>query len=152
MAISNELIELIKEKSTLKIVSSQNKDGEINAVPKGSLEVTGENELTYVEILESSNSYKNIVYSIWFDKPVSVTIVGDNKETYILHGRVQRVLTCGREFENYYKKYKDARGFDIAAAVKLDIKSVRKLDLSKLIDDQKQEHPFFSHYDSLALV
>ena len=149
MAISQALKELIADKETLKIVSNQNADGIINSTPKGSLEVTGENELTYVEILESSRSYKNSVYSIWFDKPVSVLIIGKNRETWLLQGKIQRILTCGSAFEEYYRCYKK-RDFDIAAAVRIDVTEIRELKLSDLIAKQKEEHPFFSHYDSLS--
>ncbi|MBE5916166.1 MAG: hypothetical protein E7273_04915 [Pseudobutyrivibrio ruminis] len=152
MALNEVIKELISDKESLKIVASQNKEGVINAVPKGSVEVTGNNEITYVEILESGNSYKNIVYSIWFNKPVSITIIGKNKETYLLSGHVQRVLTCGTEYENYYRKYKETKGFDIAAAVKIDIDSVLDLNINELIDKQRKEHPFYIHYDSIVAV
>ena len=153
MAILNEeLIGLIGNKNSIKIVSSLDKEGVINSAPKGSLEISADNELTYVEVLESSKSYSNIVYSIWFDKAVSVLVVGENREAYLIHGHVKKILACGREYEEYYRRYQEARGFDIAAAVKLSVDDVQDLNLAKGIERQKKEHPFFSHYDSLAVV
>lgn len=149
--INEELKNLIADKNSLKIVSNQNREGLINSAPKGSLEVSGEDEITYVEILESSSSYRNTVYSIWFDKEVTVLVVGEQKETYLLHTKVKKILTCGTEFEEYYRKYKDLRGFDIAGVVKLTVENVKDLNLAKLIELQKEEHPFFSHYDSRAI-
>ena len=149
--LNEELKSLIENKNSIKVVSTQDKEGVINSAPKGSLQISADDELTYVEILESSKSYSNIVYSIWFDKKVSVLVVGENKETYLIHGHVKKILTCGREYEEYYRKYQEARGFDIAAAVKLTVEDVQDLNLAKGIEKQKKEHPFFSHYDSLAV-
>lgn len=149
--ISEELRKLIESKESLKIVSTQNREGIINSAPKGSLEISGEGELTYVEVLESSSSYRNVIYSIWFDKEVSVLVIGENKETYLIHGLVKKVLTSGREYESYYRRWKEARGFDIAAVVRLTVKEVKDLNLSKGIARQKEEHPFFQHYDSIAI-
>ena len=149
--LNEELKSLIENKNSIKVVSTQDKEGVINSAPKGSLQISADDELTYVEILESSKSYSNVVYSIWFDKKVSVLVVGENKETYLIHGHVKKILTCGREYEEYYRKYQEARGFDIAAAVKLTVEDVQDLNLAKGIEKQKKEHPFFSHYDSLAV-
>lgn len=150
--INEELKKLIEDKNTIKVVSSQNREGIINSAPKGSLEISGDNELTYVEVLESSKSYRNIVYSIWYDKKVSVLVVGADRETYLIHGHVKKILTCGSEYEEYYKRYQEARGFDIAAAVKLEIETVDNLNLAEKIKKQKEEHPFFTHYDSISIA
>jgi general stress protein 26 len=149
--LNEELKNLIENKNSIKVVSTQDKEGVINSAPKGSLQISADDELTYVEVLESSKSYSNVVYSIWFDKKVSVLVVGENKEAYLIHGHVKKILTCGREYEEYYRKYQEARGFDIAAAVKLTVEDVKDLNLAKGIEKQKTEHPFFSHYDSLAV-
>ena len=151
MSINNKLKALFEDKETIKIVSNQGEDGVINSTPKGSLEITGEEELSYVEILESSRSYKNSVYSIWFDKPVSVLIIGKNRETFLLTASIERIHTCGELFEKYYSRYKEIRGFDIAGVVRLKITEIRELDLTALIEQQKVEHPFFVHYDSIAI-
>ena len=150
--INEELKRLIEDRESIKVVSSLNREGIINSAPKGSLEISGEDELTYVEILESSKSYRNIVYSIWFDKIISVLIVGKDRETYQIHGSVKKILTCGAEYEEYYKKYQNARGFDIAAVVKIKIQDINDLNLAKGIEKQKKEHPFFSHYDSISIA
>ena len=149
--INEELKSLIENKNSIKVVSSQDRNGEINSAPKGSLQISADNELTYVEVLESSKSYSNAVYSIWFDKNVSVLVIGEDKESFLIHGRIKKILTCGREYEEYYSKYQEAKGFDIAAVVKIKAEDVLDLNLAKGIERQKKEHPFFSHYDSLAV-
>ena len=106
--LNEELKNLIENKNSIKVVSTQDKEGVINSAPKGSLQISADDELTYVEVLESSKSYSNVVYSIWFDKKVSVLVVGENKEAYLIHGHVKKILTCGREYEEYYRKYQEA--------------------------------------------
>lgn len=149
--ISEEVKKIIQNKNSIKVVSSQDKEGVINSAPKGSLQVSEDDELTYVEVLESSKSYSNAVYSIWFDKKISVLVVGEDRESYLIHGHVKKILTCGREYEEYYRKYQEAKGFDIAGVVKISVEDVQDLNLAKAIERQKKEHPFFSHYDSLAV-
>ena len=150
--INEELRRLIEDRESIKVVSSINREGIINSAPKGSLEISGKDELTYVEILESSKSYRNIVYSIWFDKKISILIVGKDRESYQIQGSVKKILTCGTEYEEYYRKYQGARGFDIAAVVKIKIEDINDLNLVKGIEKQKKEHPFFSHYDSISIA
>ena len=57
-----------------------------------------------------------------------------------------------RQNPQAYKKYQEARGFDIAAAVRIVADDVIDLNLAKAIEKQKAEHPFFSHYDSIAVT
>ena len=149
--INEELKKLIENKNSIKVVSTQDKEGVINSAPKGSLQISSDDELTYVEVLEASKSYSNAVYSIWFDKKVSVLVIGEDKESYLIHGSIKRILTCGQEYEEYYRKYQEAKGFDIAAVVKISVEDIHDLNLAKGIERQKKEHPFFSHYDSLAV-
>ena len=55
--------------------------------------------LKYIELFESSQSYKNVTGSIRYDKKVSIAVYGENKESYAIIGKPQRINIAGREYE-----------------------------------------------------
>ncbi|MCL1967157.1 MAG: hypothetical protein FWF67_04680 [Fibromonadales bacterium] len=143
--------DIVADSGSLKIVSTLNENGTIHSAPKGSLKVNEAGQLEYVEVLESSSSYKNVVRSLWFDKKVTVLVIGVDKRSYEITGNIKRILTSGRHFENAYKAILEKRGFGIAAVIQIDVESVADLDISKGIERQKREHFFFTHLDRLAV-
>lgn len=53
---------------------------------KDSLKVLDDGTLAFYELLETSQTQKNLVYSIWFNKYVSVTVVTKDGRSYQLKG------------------------------------------------------------------
>ncbi len=84
-------------------------------------------ELQYAELFEASRSYRNVTASLWFDKKVSVLILGPNREAYEVRGSVRRILIAGRKFEQVYRKLREEKGFDIAAVVTITPEEVEDL-------------------------
>jgi len=142
---------IVADSGSLKIVSTLNENGSIHSVPKGTLKVNASGQLEYAEVLESSSSYKNVVRSLWFDKKVTVLVIGADKRSYEITGNIKRILTCGRYFEDAYKAFLEKRGHGIAAVIQIDIESVINSDISKRFERQEQEHFFFTHLDRLAV-
>jgi len=142
---------IVADSGSLKIVSTLNENGSIHSAPKGSLKVNAAGQLEYVEVLESSSSYKNVVRSLWFDKKVTVLVIGAEKRSYEITGNIKRILTSGRYFENSYNAILEKIGHGIAAVIQIDIESVNDFDISKRIERQEREHFFFTHLDRLAV-
>jgi len=142
---------IVADPGSLKIVSALNENGTIHSAPKGSLKVNAAGQLEYIEVLESSSSYKNVIRSLWFDKKVSVLVIGADKRSYEITGNVKRILTAGRYFENAYSTILEKRGHGIAAVIQIDIESITDFDISKRIERQEREHFFFTHLDRFAV-
>jgi hypothetical protein len=139
------------DSGSLKIVSTLNENGTIHSTPKGTLTVNASGQLEYTEVLESSSSYKNVVRSLWFDKKVTVLVIGIDRRAYEITGNIKRILTAGRYFENTYNAFLEKRGHGIAAVVQINVESIIDLDISKGIERQEREHFFFTHLDRLAV-
>jgi hypothetical protein len=135
----------------VKVVSTLNENGTIHSAPKGTLTVNAAGQLEYLEVLESSASYKNTVRSLWFDKKVTVLIVGSDRKAFEIVGTVKRILVAGQQYEDAYNAFLERKGFGIAAIIQIDIDSVTDLDISIGIERQKREHFFFTHLDRLAV-
>jgi len=150
-----ELLQRVRDtvanSGSLKIVSTLNENGTIHSAPKGTLKVNASGQFEYTEVLESSSSYKNVVRSLWFDKKVTVLVIGIDKRSYEIVGNIKRILTAGRYFEDAYKAFLEKRGRGIAAVIQIDVESVTDLDISKGIERQEREHFFFTHLDRLAV-
>lgn len=151
----DELLRQVKDAASdagsLKIVSALNGDGTIHSAPKGTLTVNAAGQLEYLEVLESSASYKNVVRSLWFDKKVTVLVIGSDRKAYEIVGTVRRILTAGRQYEDAYKTFLEKRGHGIAAVIQIDIESVSDMAVSNGMERQEREHFFFTHLDRLAV-
>jgi len=151
----NELLkqvqDIVADSGSLKIVSTLNENGTIHSAPKGTLKVNASWQLEYIEVLESSSSYKNVVRSLWFDKKVTVLVIGTDKRSYEIIGNIKRILTAGRHFEDAYKAFLEKRGHGIAAVIQIDVESITDLDISKGIERQEREHFFFTHLDRFTV-
>jgi len=143
--------DVVADPNSVKVVSALNDDGTIHSAPKGTLTVNAAGQLEYWEVLESSASYRNVVRCIWFDKKVTVLVIGSDKKTFEIVGTVKRILTAGRQFEDAYNAFLERRGRGIAAIIQIDIESITDLAISRGIERQEREHFFFTHLDRLAV-
>jgi len=143
--------DVVADPNSLKVVSTLNGDGTIHSAPKGTLTVNAAGQLEYLEVLEASRSYQNTVRCIWFDKKVTVLVIGSDKKAFEIVGTVRRILTAGRQFEDAYNTFLERRGRGISAVIQIDIESITDLDIAKGIERQEREHFFFTHLDRLAV-
>lgn len=80
ITINNEIRELLRDKQTLKVLASVDKTGKPHVAFKGSIDVDEDGNLYYLEVLESSQTNKNLTNSIWFDKYVAINILVPTKK------------------------------------------------------------------------
>ncbi|WP_054749851.1 pyridoxamine 5'-phosphate oxidase family protein [Ruminiclostridium josui] len=104
ITINNEIRELLRDKQTLKVLASVDKTGKPHVAFKGSIDVDEDGNLYYLEVLESSQTNKNLTNSIWFDKYVAINIFGANKKSYQIKGIPVKLHISGPLFEEKYKQ------------------------------------------------
>ena len=73
---------LLEEKETISVISAVGKNGNPISQVGRKLTMWGKGRIAYYEFLESSQMQKNLVYSIWFEKEVSLSLLGKNGEIY----------------------------------------------------------------------
>jgi hypothetical protein len=150
MKIDKELAALINNPATIKAVGTVSKIGIPHVVYKGSVCVNEEGKILLYELLESSRNGQNLVYSIWFDKKVVISILDEEKNSYEIIGHPERCITCGKEFEEVYKKLRKERGdIDLASIWFIEPEEVRNESFSVRKQEEETKYPIICHLDRL---
>jgi predicted pyridoxine 5'-phosphate oxidase superfamily flavin-nucleotide-binding protein len=147
-ALPAEVIELLKDRSTLKVLATTDAQGNPHAVTKGSLTVL-DGFLVYREALESSQTNANVLGSLWFDKRVAVLIVGNNGHAYQIKGSPHRYVINGPLFKQHYLEARDRHGLDsdIAGVWLIIPEEIRNETFSARKVEEDKKHPFLRHLD-----
>jgi len=151
--ITNELKEIIADKETLKSVTTVSKAGVPHTVYKGSLHLNEDDNIEFLELLEGSINNENLVYSIWFDKVVTVNILSKDKKSYEITGKVVRNITAGSQFEKVYNALRQQRGndADLGGIWQIEPVSVREETFAVRQAIQREELPILRHVDALLI-
>lgn len=149
--INDELAAIIAEKETSKVLATVGKEGIPHAVTKGSIRVNQDGNLEYWELLEGSQTNKNLVYSLWFDKKVAVTITAKDKRSFLIVGKPVKTIVAGRKFQEEYEKVqKIFADSELAAIWIIEPEQVKEETYAVRRKEETVIHPYYVHLDSLA--
>lgn len=151
--LPRELIELLKDPDSVKVLSTTDGEGAPHAVVKGSLTTLDERTLALAEGLDSSTSNKNLVRSIWFDRPVAVSVTKGGA-SYQVKGKPYRCLITGPVFKEFLRKARERRGpdADIAAVWIITPHEVRNESPGIRREEEELRRPFFNRHLDRASV
>ncbi len=143
---------LLAEDGTIASLATIDEHGVPQSVPAPFLLLDEAGRLVHLELLETSSTHRNLLGSIWFDRPVSVTLRGGNEEVLVISGRVYKALVSGQIFSRFYRKVRSQLGDADLAAVWL-IEPLQIRDETYQIRKAQEEtfHPFYSHLDRLVI-
>lgn len=149
--VNNKLAALLGKADTVKLLVTTDEKGPPHAVVKNSLQLAEKNQLIYLELLESSQTNKNMVRSIWFNRPVTVAVVGTDGSSYQISSKPVKAIVSGPLFRKYYEQIREKLG-------DVDLAAVWVLEPQKIVDQsfpvrRRQEEasrPYFKHLDRLA--
>jgi hypothetical protein len=149
--INKEIKEIINHKDTVKVLVTLNEDGLPHAVVKQSIRFSDEGKIVYLELLESSKSYKNFTRSLWFNQKVVISISGKNGKSYQIKGTPEKIIISGPIFEKYYINIREQLGdVDLAAVCIIDPEELKDESYAKRFSEQESRQPIFKHLDRLA--
>lgn len=149
MADINDIKEIINNPETLKVLATVGIDGVTHTSVKQSLHINEEGNIEYIELFESSQSYRNVTGSIWYDKKVSIAVYGKDKESYSIVGKPVKIHVAGRYFEKVYSEVLERLGFDTAAVVIIKPESVENQSPKEKFEEEDKNKPFFKHLDRI---
>jgi hypothetical protein len=109
--LPEELIELLKDPSTTKVVGTTDADGTPHLVFKGSLTTLDGESIVFAEGFEGTQSNKNLVRSIWFDGKVSINVT-KGLSSFQIKGRPYKYLITGSIFRTLLDRAREKRGPD----------------------------------------
>ncbi|TQI68529.1 hypothetical protein [Clostridium sp. KNHs216] len=151
--LSEEIRRALADPGTVRAVSTVGKDGDPHIAFKQSLRLRRDGNLEYDEGIETSQTNKNLVYSIWFGKTVSISLFTPDRRSYNIVGRPLRVLIAGREFRTHYTAAREERGdIDLAAVWVIEPVATCEQSFDKRRVEEEAAHPLLQHLDRLTVT
>jgi hypothetical protein len=140
---------LLADPATLKILATSDRSGRPHAVVAPSLHLA-DGWLVHLELLEGSRTQRDLVASLWFDRPVAITLKR-GEEALEVGGRVVKALVAGPEFRRQYEAVRaGAPDDDLAAVWLIEPLATHELTHEVARARQQVERPFLTHLDRLA--
>jgi len=134
-----------------RVLATTGPHGDPHAVLAPALEVDDAGRLLYLEPLEASRTQRDLVASIWFDRPVAVVVGDRDGTTWRIRGRVRKAHVAGPLFRDRYERLRAERpGADLAAVWEIEPLEVSDESYATLRARQDTERPFFKHLDQLT--
>jgi hypothetical protein len=150
--LSPELLEVLAHPATRKVIATLDEDGSPHAVPSPFLHARPDGLLVHFELLETSATNRNLLRGLWFDRKLSVTVVGPLGQTFVIKAVPVKAEISGPAF---------SRAFDTVRSVlgDADLSAVWLLRPHAIVDetyttrkrDEEQRYPFSIHLDRLLL-
>jgi hypothetical protein len=149
--ISEEIKEIINSSDTIKIVSAVGKNGNPHTAVSSKLKVYSDTRLAHYELLESSQLQKNLVYSIWFDKEIKISLVTKDGRNFLVTGKPYKALMAGREFQEEYVKTQEELGqaTDLSTVWIIDVLDISEETYEVAKAREEKEHPYLMHMDHI---
>lgn len=151
MALQEEIKKIIEDKESIVAVSAVGKSGNPYTEISKKLVSREDGRLAYYELLESSQLQKNLVFSLWFNKEISISVIAKDRKNYTITGKPYRAIIAGHEFEEQYVRAQEEFG------EKTDLSTVWLIDVTGFWEDtyeaakqrEEEEHPYLMHMDQI---
>jgi len=145
--IGEKARELLADRESKKALASVGRDGTPHVTYKGSLTVADGN-IQFYELIETSQTNKNLTYSLWFGKEVAINVV-NGKTSFLIRGVPVRAVVSGKEFEEAYSHIKNTFGADYDLSTVWIIKPthVSEETFSVRQAEEREKYPLIGHLD-----
>lgn len=149
--LTQEVKDAIADPESIKVLASVDRHGEVHVVAKGSISVTEDGQIRYWELLESSQTNKNVTYALWFSKNVAINIITKDRKSYQIKGIPKRCLVAGHEYEEAYvvAQQRNEKN-DLAAVYFIEPVKVQEESYLVRLAEENEKHPLYIHLDRLA--
>ncbi|MDR3299781.1 MAG: hypothetical protein LBU43_07220 [Candidatus Accumulibacter sp.] len=140
----------LQDSSSLKALASVDKNGNPHVVFKGSISLDEtERNLQYLEIVETSQTNRNLVYSIWFKKKVAINVLTADGKSWQIKGVPVKAHISGPEFERQYVKLQELMGADADLSTVWIIEPVEETGqtLQIRVAEERARYPLIGHLD-----
>jgi hypothetical protein len=150
--LNEDISRVLADPETIVALGTTGADGSVHVAFKGSFKIREDGNLEYDEVMESSLTNKNLVYSIWFGKTVSISILAGDRRSYHVLGKPVRALISGREFSERYGAVRKKLGdVDLSAVWIIEPVSAREQSFEKRRAEEEEAHPLLRHLDRLVV-
>jgi hypothetical protein len=159
LSLDANIISLINDTNTIKAVATTNKNGIVHVVFKDSVFINRDGQLDgnirFFELNETSQTNKNMIYSLWFKKLVSINILSltdSGPKSYQIKGIPVKAVICGREFEINYTMVRKRFGADadLSTIWVIEPQEIREETASVRRQAEITKYPLIGHLDRYA--
>ena len=98
---------VIEDKGSYKSVASVSKNGNIELTGYRYTGVDDNGNLLIYQLLQTSQSNRNLTYALWFNKEVTIHFSGSGSEEFTVRGIPVRNIVAGPFFEKKYIELND---------------------------------------------
>lgn len=148
----NLIATLLADQATQASIATLDEMGVPQSVPSPFLELDAAGRLVHLELLETSATQRNLLRSIWFERPVSVTLTHRDGCVLVVTGRVYKAYVSGALFSKYYCQVRSSLGdADLAAVWLIEAQQVRDETYRHRKIREEEIHPFHCHLDRLSI-
>ncbi len=154
--MSNELRQLIgtllEDSGTTSSIATLDENGVPLSMPSPFLRLDKQGRLVHLELLETSRTHRNLLRSIWFERPVSVTISHQNGRVLVITGTPCKAHVSGPLFSSYYSEVRSCLGdADLVAVWLIEPQRTDDETYRTRKEFEEARHPFHLHLDRLAV-
>jgi predicted pyridoxine 5'-phosphate oxidase superfamily flavin-nucleotide-binding protein len=149
--LNQEIKDAIADKDSIKVIATISQQGVPHVVAKGSITVTEDGQLRYWELLEGSQTNKNVAYALGADKTVAINVITKDRRSYQIKGIPRKSLVDGHEYEEAYVAARNRNPENDLAAVYY-IEPVEVIEESYAVrqKEEREKNPSYTHLDKLA--
>jgi predicted pyridoxine 5'-phosphate oxidase superfamily flavin-nucleotide-binding protein len=149
--LNPDIVALLEDRQTLKVLATVDGEGVPHAVVKGSLRANAQGNLQLLELIETSQSNRNLVRGLWFDQQVAVLIKGQDGRSFQIKGVPVKAHVSGPIFQKHYTEVRARLGdVDLAAVWIIRPDVVIDETPSVRAKEEQAAHPNFIHLDRLV--
>lgn len=144
------LIELLKSPGVQVALSTVSSNGVPTTGPGSECYVSERGTLLLREYLESSDTNRDLLHSLWFEKQVSVAVALGHTALH-LRGVPTHAHVAGPLFQQHYEAAleRDSNS-DLATVWEIRIDHLNDVSPARRLKEQAIRRPFFSHLDRLV--
>ncbi len=148
--ITKEVKEAFEDPATVKALATLDKEGIPYVVYKGSPHLNEKGQVEIYEILESSHTNSNLVYSIWFDKKAALNLLTPDRKSYQLRLKPVKSITSGHYFEQAYNSIRsNGKDIDLGAIWQFEIEDIKEETFAVRVKEEEEAYPILKHLDRL---
>jgi hypothetical protein len=149
--LAPEIIELLNAPDTVKVLATVDGQGNPHAVIKKSLHVADDGTIHCLEILETSNTARNVTSALWFERRVAILLFGKDGRQVQIKGKPLKYHISGPLFLRHYSAVRERLGdVDLAGVWVIDPEEVIDENFAARKAREESEHSSFIHLDRIA--
>lgn len=149
--LTKELFDLLAAPEASAAIATIDEQGFPHVVSGLPLQGDADGNLLYLEYFESSPVSRNLLRSLWFDRPVSVAVSAPDGRSYQVKGRPAKVHITGSLFLEQYERIRAELGdINLAAVWVIEPQQIIDENIARSRTAEETERPFFTHLDRLV--